>query len=122
MRFILVGDLGQDDDQGGGQQDEPAEDLGEGVLDLDLHGGGVLRRRRSLRLLKKMGGIPRILRDVGYGPDVAVQMRRTPARGGRPGCDLGFVERPAPGACTTSGAVVGVDALGLIIAIFLYLS
>ena len=84
MRFILVGYLGQDDDQGGGQQDEPAEDLGEGVLDLDLHGGGVLLR------WKEREGIPRILRDVGYGPDVAVQMRRTPARGGRPGCDLGI--------------------------------
>jgi len=58
MRFISVGNLGQDDDQGGGQQDEPAEDLGEGVLDLDLHGGGVLRRRRSLRLLKKNGRDP----------------------------------------------------------------
>ena len=79
MRFISVGDLGQDNDQGGGQQDEPAEDLGEGVLDLELHGGGVLWRRQSLRLLKKTGGIPRILRDVGYGPDVAVQMRRIPA-------------------------------------------
>lgn len=107
MRFISVGDLGQDDDQGGGQQDEPAEDLGEVILDLDLHGGGVLLR------WKEREGIPRILRDVGYGPDVAVQMRRTPARGGRPGCDLGFIERPAHGACATSGAVVGVAALGL---------
>ena len=44
-------------------------------------------RRQSLRLLKR--------------------------RKGRPGCDLGIRERPAPGACATSGAVVGVDALGL---------
>ena len=59
MRFISVGDLGQDDDQGGGQQDEPAEDLGEGVLDLDLHsGGGVKAKAEPALAVEEKGRDP----------------------------------------------------------------